>query len=128
MNCREQDRDRKDERSQNEAWGIVNTALWRFAAHSGQVILACAFLLGLAIADTRKPVLNPDPEYPEIARRMNINGTVKVEIVIAADGSILSTKVLGGHPVLAESVQKALKKWKYAPGASETTMQLEFKF
>lgn len=122
MNCREQDKDRK------EARFAAHTAIWRFVAKCGQVILAFAFLLGLAIADTRKPVLNPDPEYPEIARRMNINGTVKVEVVIAADGSILSTKVLGGHPILADSVQRALKKWKYAPGASETTIQLEFKF
>jgi outer membrane biosynthesis protein TonB len=48
--------------------------------------------------------------------------------VIAADGTIKSAKVLGGHPVLADAVQKALKKWKYAPGTSETTMELDFRF
>jgi outer membrane biosynthesis protein TonB len=53
---------------------------------------------------------------------------VKVELVIGADGAIKSAKVLGGHPVLADAVQRALKNWKYAPGPSETTMQLEFKF
>jgi len=90
--------------------------------------LAIALFAAHAAADTRKAVANPDPEYPEIARRMNISGTVKVELVIGADGTIKSAKVLGGHPVLADAVQKALKKWKYAPGASETTMQLDFKF
>ena len=59
---------------------------------------------------------------------MNINGVVKVELVIGADGAIKSAKVLGGHPVLADAVQRALKNWKYAPGSSETTMQLEFRF
>lgn len=81
-----------------------------------------------AVADARKPVASPNPEYPEIARRMNISGTVKVEIVISADGTIKSAKVLGGHPLLAEAVQKALQKWKYVPAASETTLLLDFKF
>ena len=59
---------------------------------------------------------------------MNITGIVKVELVVAADGSIKSTKILGGHPLLAEAVQKALKNWKYAPASSETTIQVDFKF
>jgi TonB family protein len=90
-------------------------------------LAAVAFLGTLALADTRKAMSNPDPEYPEIARRMNITGTVKMEIVIAADGTIKSTKVLGGHPLLVDAVQRALKKWKYAPGA-EATIQVDFKF
>ena len=100
----------------------------RFARKTLLLGLALALFVAHAAADTRKPVVNPDPEYPEIAKRMNISGTVKVELVIAADGTIKSAKVLGGHPLLADAVQKALKKWKYAPGASETTMQLDFKF
>ncbi len=87
-----------------------------------------ALLAACALADTRKPVANPDPEYPEIARRMNVTGTVKMEIVIAADGTIRSVKVLGGHPLLVDAVQKALKRWKYAPAAAETTIQVDFKF
>lgn len=51
------------------------------AAGSGAVGCVCA-------GRYRKPVANPDPEYPEIARRMNITGTVRMEIVIAADGTI----------------------------------------
>jgi TonB family protein len=100
----------------------------RFARKGLQLALAGALLAACAAADTRKPVVNPDPEYPEIARRMNLNGTVRVELVIAADGTIKSAKVMGGHPVLADAVQKALKKWKYAPATAETTLQLEFKF
>jgi TonB family protein len=100
----------------------------RFARKILLLGLAIALFAAPAAADTRKPVVNPDPEYPEIARRMKISGTVKVELVIAADGTIKSAKVLGGHPVLADAVQRALRKWKYAPGASETTMQLDFKF
>jgi TonB family protein len=106
----------------NHGW-MRRLAGWGFG-----LLLATALFAVYAAADTRKPVVNPDPEYPEIARRMNISGTVRVELVIAADGNIKSAKVLGGHPLLADAVQKALKKWKYAPGASETTMLLDFKF
>ena len=86
------------------------------------------FVNHAAAADTRKALANPSPEYPEIARRMNINGVVKVELEISADGTIKSAKILGGHPVLADAVQKALKRWKYAPASSDTTLQVEFRF
>jgi len=101
---------------------IQKIVRWKFC-----MLLLMALLAVFALADTRKAVANPDPEYPEIARRMNISGTVRMEIVVAADGSIKSTKVLGGHPLLVDAVQKALKKWKYAPGA-ESTIQIDFKF
>jgi TonB family protein len=100
----------------------------QFAGKGLLLVLAGALFAAHAAADTRKPVVNPNPEYPEIARRMNLNGSVRVEIVIAADGTIKSAKVLGGHPILAEAVQRALKKWKYPPGAAETTLQLDFRF
>lgn len=100
----------------------------RFAGRCFRLLPAVVLLAVHAVADARKPVSNPDPDYPEIARRMNLTGTVKVEIVVGPDGTIKFTKVLGGHPVLADAVQKALKKWKYAPGGAETTIQLDFKF
>ena len=100
----------------------------RFAGNCAQLALIAALLAAYAGADARKPVENPNPEYPEIARRMNINGIVRVEIVIAADGTVKSAKVLGGHPLLADSVQRALKRWKYAPAPADTTLQLEFRF
>jgi len=92
------------------------------------LVMVLALLAVQTFADTRKPVANPDPEYPEIARRMNITGTVKMEIVIASDGTIKSVKAMGGHPLLVDAVEKALKKWKYAPGNSESTIQVDFKF
>ena len=76
----------------------------------------------------RKTKSKVAPTYPELARKMNITGVVKVQVTVAPNGSIKNTKVLGGHPILVDAVQKALKKWKYAPGSAETTTQVEFKF
>ena len=100
----------------------------QIASQCRRLLLVMVVLAAYALADARKPVINPVPEYPEIARRMNITGTVRTEIVIAADGTIKSVRVLGGHPLLVDAVQKALKRWKYAPGGSETTIQVDFKF
>jgi len=108
--------------------GKKKSWMLRIVGKCFRLLPVIALLAAYALADTRKPVANPEPEYPEIARRMNITGTVKTEIVIAADGTIKSVKVLGGHPLLVDAVQRALKRWKYAPAASETTIQVDFKF
>jgi TonB family protein len=59
---------------------------------------------------------------------MNLSGTVKVEVVIGPNGVVKSTKVIGGHPVLVETVLDAVKKWRYEPAAEETTTTVEFHF
>jgi len=51
-----------------------------------------------------------------------------VQVVIATDGQIKSTKVIGGHPLLVNAVEDTLKKWKYAPSSAETAALLEFNF
>jgi protein TonB len=95
----------------------------------GMLALAIALTPAASFAQQgRRPVSNPQPEFPEVAKKMNLSGVVKIEIVIGADGQIKDSKVVGGHPVLIDSVQKALKKWKYAPASSETKELLEFRF
>jgi len=48
--------------------------------------------------------------------------------VVAPDGHIKATKVVGGHPLLVSAVEETPKNWKYAPASTETTVLLEFKF
>lgn len=97
----------------------------------GGALLAMALCLGAGntqAQEGRKILSNPTPSYPEVARRMRLVGTVKVQIVIAADGKIKETSFVGGHPVLVNAVEETLKTWKYAPGSGETTTLLEFNF
>ena len=84
--------------------------------------------LSLPAQENRKVLNNPTPAYPVIAKRMQLSGVVKVQVVIAADGRIKEVKVTGGHPLLVDAVQETLKNWKYAPASSETTALLEFNF
>lgn len=77
---------------------------------------------------TRKLKTKVAPAYPDLARRMNITGVVKVQVTIANNGSVKNTKLVGGHPVLANAALEALKKWRYEPASEETTGVVEFHF
>lgn len=68
------------------------------------------------------------PTYPDLARRMNVSGKVKIEVVVAPDGHVKTTRVVGGHPLLVQACQDAVKEWKFAPAPEETTQIVEFEF
>ncbi len=87
---------------------------------------ACA--LTASGQETRKRLASPQPSYPELARRMGLSGVVKIELLIGADGEIRESKVIGGHPLLADAVLKALRDWKYERAKSDTKLEVEFKF
>lgn len=77
---------------------------------------------------TRKVLSSPTPIYPDLAKKMHLTGVVKVTLTVGTDGQIKNAEFQGGHPVLIEAVQMALKNWKYAPASSESKILVEFKF
>ena len=79
-------------------------------------------------AISRKVKTKVAPAYPEIARRMNITGVVKVLITVTPTGSVKDVKLMGGHPVLANSAMDAVKKWHFEAGPQESTGIVEFRF
>lgn len=76
----------------------------------------------------RKVKTKVAPVYPELARRMNVTGKVKIEVVVAPDGRVKSTRVVGGHPLLVQACQDALKDWKFVAASEESTQIVEFDF
>jgi len=66
--------------------------------------------------------------YPELAKKMHIHGTVRVEAVVRPNGTVKSTRVLGGNPVLVDAAQDAVTKWKFEPGQAETTEVVQLAF
>ena len=76
----------------------------------------------------RKVKIKVSPAYPEIARKMGLSGTVKLELVVAPNGSVKETKVIGGHPILVTAALDAVKKWRFEPASAESTGTVEFKF
>ena len=68
------------------------------------------------------------PEYPDLAKRINLTGKVKIEATISADGRVTTTTTIGGSPVLASAAVDALKKWRFEPASKDTTEIFEFEF
>ena len=69
-----------------------------------------------------------EPNYPDLARKMGITGTVKIAVTVAPNGTVKEARVVGGHPVLANAALDAAKKWRFDPGATESSGVIEFKF
>ena len=78
--------------------------------------------------DNRKVKVSVQPTYPELAKKNNIHGTARVQVVVAPDGNVKDVRILGGSPVLAQAAVDAVKKWKYEPAAGESTLILKFEF
>jgi TonB family protein len=76
----------------------------------------------------RKVVNKVVPVYPDLARKMQIHGTVRVEVVIAPSGKVKMTHVIGGNPVLAQSAVGAIEQWKWTPAPQETQELVELSF
>ncbi|MGH9866367.1 MAG: energy transducer TonB [Candidatus Acidiferrales bacterium] len=96
-------------------------------------LLSVIFLLPSAAfsqdsATKRKVSHRVVPDYPSLARQMNITGKVKIEVTVAPDGHVKSTRPVGGSPLLLDAATKAVKSWKFESGPKETTEIVEFDF
>ena len=76
----------------------------------------------------RKIKVSVPPEYPELARRMNIQGVARVLLIVAPDGSVIEVKELGGNPVLVSALVQAVKKWRYERADGVSTIEVRFDF
>ena len=55
------------------------------------------------------------PIYPPLAKQARISGVVRLEGVIAKDGTIQKLRVLSGHPLLVTAAVEAVRQWVYSP-------------
>jgi TonB family protein len=80
-----------------------------------------------SIESGRKVVRKVEPVYPQVAKRLNLAGTVKVVAVVAPDGSVRKVESVGGSPILVQAAESAIAKWKYVPGTeSRETVEMHF--
>lgn len=76
----------------------------------------------------RKVASRAAPAYPELAKKMHIHGVVKIEAIVRPNGTVKSTRVLGGNPVLVEAAQDAVNRWKFEPAQNESTEVVQVAF
>ncbi len=100
----------------------------------GRILVALALCAGLLFSlganadDSRKIRNKVSPIYPELAKKVNATGSVRLEIQIAPNGEVKSVKALGGHPLLIPAAEDAIRKWRYEPASETTTTVVEFRF
>jgi TonB family protein len=73
-------------------------------------------------------VTQVNPEYPALARKMNMTGTVRLMVTVAASGNVVRSEELGGSPVLVRAALDAIAKAKWEPSVQETKELVEIKF
>jgi tetratricopeptide (TPR) repeat protein len=56
-----------------------------------------------------------DPVYPPLAVQARVQGTVRFTAIIGKDGRIMNLQLIGGHPLLVQAAQDAVKQWVYQP-------------
>lgn len=91
-------------------------------------VAALAIPLLAGAEEPRKLRRGQSPEYPAIAKKLNIRGTARIQVTIAPDGSVKQVKELGGNPVLLEALGTAVKKWKYEAANRTSTIEVSYTF
>ena|ERR1700678_4026947 len=100
--------------------------------------LAVVAIAGFALVPAQRVSAQPHPDrrvitrvapaYPELAKRMHLQGSVKLEVGVKADGVVKSTRVIGGNPVLVQAAADAVSKWKFEVAQSETVEIIQLSF
>jgi TonB family protein len=76
----------------------------------------------------RKLLERSAPVYPPLARSMALQGSVKVNALVAPDGTVRTVEIKGGHPVLAQAAANTVRRWRWEPASHETHELVEVKF
>lgn len=66
-----------------------------------------------------KVISRVEPQYPDAARQLGIEGTVFLELVVETDGTVSFVKVLKSvHPLLDDAARNAAMQFKFSPAKS----------
>jgi protein TonB len=57
----------------------------------------------------------PQPVYPDLAKKGRIQGVVRLYVLIGRDGTVERIRLMSGHPFLVPAAMDAVKKWQYRP-------------
>jgi TonB family protein len=76
----------------------------------------------------RRLITRVEPVYPDTLKRLNIGGSVRLQLTIGPRGNVEAVEVLGGNPILGESAAAAVKQWVYTASRSRTIAELSIPF
>jgi protein TonB len=56
-----------------------------------------------------------EPIYPEEALDQGVQGTVRLHVVVGADGAVEDVEALNGAAMLIPAAIEAVRQWRYKP-------------
>ncbi len=86
----------------------VKSAATTTVTNNGPVRVTSTVLQGKAI-ERRVPV------YPELVRRIHLQGDVAIEVIISPEGRVESARAISGHPMLIATALEAARGWRFGP-------------
>jgi len=102
---------------------------WAFRAFVVAAVLSLVAVSTEAQESGRRRLLSQAaPAYPKLARRMSLHGVVKLDALVAPDGTVKAVEVKGGHPVLAPAAVDAVRRWKWESAPQQSHEVVEVKF
>lgn len=69
----------------------------------------------VALDEQPKEVYSPKPEYPEIARQANMEGTVVLNVLVNREGNVQEVILVKSSPVFDEAAEQAIRRWRFRP-------------
>jgi TonB family protein len=96
-----------------------------------RLVLVGALALTFALpssAEDRAVKQRVPPMYPEIAKRMRIEGVVKMSVTVDAEGKVTDVKTESGNRTLSIAAEDAVRKWKFEAGAGVATVEVSMNF
>ena len=91
-----------------DSYAMMTGRQWRHVREFASMlalIFSClygSYLYGQDSPATARAVIRKvQPQYPALAQRMSIKGSVKLDVIVEPDGSVKSLNTKGGHPVRA---------------------------
>ena len=70
------------------------------------------------VEELPEAVTKVPPEYPDLARSANVDGTVLVQALVGKDGRVKDAKVVKSIAMLDGAALSAVKQWVFKPALS----------
>lgn len=91
----------------------------------------CLLLLSTSAlyAEGRPVTRKVKPEYPPLALKMKVEGTVTLRVSVASNGSVENATVVSGPILLKAAAAECVRQWQFERSSSESseTVAVSFK-
>ncbi len=95
---------------------------------AGLLLLCSLLVLPTAGAVDRKILVRVKPQYPPIAKRLKLTGTVMLTVVVEPSGVVKEVNTIMGEKILVEAARQAVKQWKFVSTSVQSFEDVELEF